>query len=78
MRKEYLQKIKDYMRNAINNGISSDFKYELDTELAKIGLTNQVHESDLNDYLTCCMIAFDAAMKDKKLRDRRKMIQASL
>lgn len=76
MRKEYLQKIKNCMRNAIINGVSSEFKNELEFELSKIGLTNQVHESDLNDYLTCCVIAYEAVMEDKRLREKMKMIQA--
>lgn len=76
MRKEYLQKIKNCMRNAIINGVSSEFKNELEFELSKIGLTNQVHESDLNDYLTCCVIAYEAVIEDKRLREKMKMIQA--
>ena len=39
---------------------------ELDKQVKSLGLSNKVRESELGDYLSCCMVAYDEVILKMK------------
>lgn len=72
---ELLLKIKECGQKAINEGVYRQFRDELGTKLAELGLTNKVKSSDLTLYASCCLIALDEVLEDKRIWEKVRKVQ---
>lgn len=72
---ELLNKVKECGQKAINEGIYREFRNELDSKLSELGLSNKVKSSDLNLYVTCCILALEEVIEDKKLWEKVRKVQ---
>lgn len=65
-RSEKLNVIKGIAQKAMDNKIYPQFRKELDKQVKSLGLSNKVRESELGDYLSCCMVAYDEVILKMK------------
>lgn len=75
IKNELMNKIKECGQKAINEGVYREFRNGLDSKLSELGLTNKVKSSDLSLYATCCVLALNEVLEDKKLWEKIRKVQ---